>query len=143
MPSRYLDLFTEHDKNDPGWALQVIDLQRYRAQYDAVVGPQSRAFTFLLEADQAGPVTLTWALFPDVDLAQPFLTLRDVTTGATVDMWAQSSYAFDAAAGRREFRMELVTGRSAPPIAQSQTLSAPEDTPLAVTLTAIDRRAIP
>ena len=143
LPSRFLDLFTEHHQNDPGWATQATDPQRYRAQYGAVVGAQNRTYTFLFEADQAGPVTLTWALFPDVDLAQHFLLLRDVATGATVDMWAASSYAFTASAGRREFQMELTTGRSAPPIAQSQTLNTNEDTALPVTLTALDPEGDP
>ena len=143
LPRHFLDLFTEHHKTDPGWATQATDLQRYRAQYDAVVGPRSRAFTFWFETDEAGPVTLTWALSPDVDLAQHFLALRDMATGATVDMWAESSYHFDAAAGRREFQMELTTGRSAPPIAHSQTLSTNEDVALVVTLSALDPEGDP
>src|SRR6187402_2781183 len=36
LPSRALDLFTEHHSQDSGWEGQAVEVERYRAQYDAV-----------------------------------------------------------------------------------------------------------
>ena len=47
-----------------------------------------------LETDQTGAVTVDLDHHSRPDLAAHLLTLRDVTTGATVDMWAVSAYSF-------------------------------------------------
>ena len=67
-----------------------------------MLGPRSRSLVFVLESDQAGPVTLSWAIATDLDLAQHFATLRDPSTGAPLaDLWAQSSLVLNVTPGRR------------------------------------------
>jgi PKD repeat protein len=138
LPSRYLDLVTRHQTTQPGWEAQPQPSLRYQAQYDAPLGAGDRLIEFLLENDQAGPVTLTWAMATDLELAQHTAVLHDLATGAAVDMWEQATYAFAAEAGTRRFQIELRGGRTAPPIANDQAVVTDEDTPLPVTLTASD-----
>ena len=138
MPRRYLDVFTSHTNGDPGWEGQPRPLLRYRAQYDSPLGTANRLIGFVVESDQAGPVTLTWSLATDLELAQHFAVLRDLETGQTRDLWAHTSYAFDQQPGPRAFQIELTGGRTAPPIAHDQHVTTNEETAVPVTLTAQD-----
>ncbi len=141
--SRFLDAFTQHAQNDPGWENQPRPAMRYRADYGSPLGAGDRTLDFFVDTDQAASVTLTWALAPDVDLSQHFITLKDVGANVTVDMWALPSYVYAAAAGPRHFQVILVGGFTAPPIAHDQSLTVDEDTSLPITLTATDPEGDP
>ncbi len=138
LPSRYLDIVTRHTQDEPGWAAQALPTVRYRAEYLAPVAAAGRTIDFFLETDSAGPVTLTWSISPDRDLAAHFLTLRDVSTAVAVDLWSQVGYALTVAPGSRQLRLELTPGRIPPPVAYDQLVSTDEDTSAAITLLAED-----
>ena len=143
FPAHSLDLYTEHQQTDSGWADQPALVLRYRADYGSVLGGTDRRLSFVLETDADRPVTLNWAIATDTDLAQHFLTLRDVATGATMDMWAVWSYSFQTTTGVRVFEIDIVGGRSAPPIAYDQTVLTDEDIAVPITLTATDPEGDP
>jgi PKD repeat protein len=111
---RFLDLVAVHTQDEAGWETQPQPTLRYRAQFDTPLGSADRVIPFLLETDQAGAVTLTWALLTDLDLARHFAVLRDVESGTTVNMWEEFSYTLTAAPGVHRFEVELTNGRSAP-----------------------------
>jgi hypothetical protein len=138
LPSRFLDVFTRHEQTDAGWDTQPRPLMRYRGEYIAPLAGGDRVLDFYLDADQPGSVTLNWTIGVDLDLAQHFLTLRDVDGNVDVDMWVESAYVFAAEAGPRHFQVVMTGGRSAPPIAHDQSVATDEDTALPVTLTATD-----
>jgi PKD repeat protein len=114
FPSRFLDLVALHTQDEPGWEAQPLPTVRYRAQFGAPLGSADRVIPFVLQTDQAGPLTLTWALLTDVDLARHFAVLRDLESGTTVDMWEQFSYTFTPVTPSHRFQLELTNGRSAP-----------------------------
>lgn len=138
LPSRYLDLTTRHTQTEPGWAGQALPTVRYRAEYLAPLGSTSATIVLFLETDSSGPITLSWTMTPDLDLASHFATLRDPATGAAVDMWAQASYPLTVAPGSRTLRVELVPGRIAPPVAYDQAAATDEDTQAPIVLLAED-----
>jgi PKD repeat protein len=138
LPSRSLDLVTRHSQAELGWAAQSLPVMRYRAEYGPSLGSSARTLDFSLETDQMGPVTVTWTITSDLDLAAHFLTLRDVTTGASVDMWAASSYSLTATPGSRALSIEVSPGRVPPPVAFDQAVTLAEDTSLPITLGGAD-----
>jgi PKD repeat protein len=103
----------------------------------------SRALELRLDTDQAGTLTLAWQITPDLDLAGHFVTVRDVAAGVALDMWSQTTYAVDVTPGVRLFRLELDSGREAPPVAFAQAVTTSEDTPVSVTLGAVDAQGRP
>jgi PKD repeat protein len=140
----HADLYTEHQRTQPGWETQALPVLRYRAEYQpALDGVSARAMEIVLESGQPGGATLTWSTAPTLELARYYLVLRDAATGATADMWAQSSLTVGVAAGRRVLRVELTPGREAPPVAHDQSVTTPEDTSLAIVLTAEDPEGDP
>src|SRR5262249_4867390 len=127
LPSRFLDLYTQHSQSDPGWQAQALATLRYRADYATPLNGAARSLPFLLETDQSGSATLSWSISPDLDLAQHQLTLKDLDAGASVDMWLSSSYAVPAAPGVHHLRIEMTPGRQAPPLAYDQSLTTDEN----------------
>ncbi len=138
LPSRYLDLTTRHTQTEPGWSGQALPTVRYRAEYLAPLGSTSAVMVLVLETDSSGPITLSWTMTPDLELASHFATLHDPSTGAAVDMWAQSSHLLTAAPGSRTLRVELAPGRVAPPVAYDQTAATDEDMQAPILLLAED-----
>jgi PKD repeat protein len=113
-PSAYLDLVTVHTQDETGWEAQPQPTVRYRAQFGAPLGGASRVIPFVMETDQTGPITLTWSLMTDLDLAHHYAVLRDVENATTVDMWENFSYTVTPVGVRHRFEVELTAGRSAP-----------------------------
>ncbi|HEY7510113.1 MAG TPA: Ig-like domain-containing protein, partial [Vicinamibacteria bacterium] len=143
LPHHVLDLVSEHRQDEAGWEAQEHAALRYRAQYDTPLGPRARTVPFVLETDQAGTVTLSWSLAPDLDLAQHFAALRDGSTTLVADLWAQPSVTLAVTPGRRVLHLDLAPGRPAPPIAHDQDVVTSEDAAVPVTLTATDAEGDP
>lgn len=143
LPRHFLDLVTEHRRDEPGWSGQELEVMRYRAEYVAPLDNTPRQYPLLVETDAPRHVTVTWTLAPDVDLARHHAALVDTATSARVDLWTQSSLELDLAAGRRTLRLELTPGRRAPPFARDQDVTLDEDTPTPITLVAIDPEGDP
>jgi PKD repeat protein len=112
LPHRFLDLVTVHNQLDPGWESQPGATLRYRAQFDTPLGTADRRLPFVLGTDQAGPVTVTWALLADLELARHFAVLHDIESGATVDMWEEFSYTLTPTTPSHRFEIELTNGRT-------------------------------
>ncbi|XXF78678.1 Ig-like domain-containing protein [Myxococcaceae bacterium GXIMD 01537] len=143
LPRHFLDLVTEHQRDEPGWAGQQLPVLRYLAEYVAPLNGTPRVFELFIETDAPRSASVTWTLSPDVDLARHFVALVDPATGARADLWASSPLVLDLAAGRRTLRLELTPGRRAPPIARDQRVTLREDTQAAITLVAIDPEGDP
>lgn len=138
LPSRRLDVYTEHQQVEPGWAGQLRPLTRYQREYVPALGAADWAIEFTVATDQANDVTLTWTLTEDLDLAGHFLALRDLESGSVVDPRSLGTYIFSPTSANRRFRLEMTAGRSAPPIAFGQAVSLPEDASAALLLLAQD-----
>jgi len=138
LPSRFLDLYTQHQQSEPGWEGQALPTLRYRADFGSRLTGVGRTIPFVLEMDRAAAVTLTWSIASNAELSQYFVTLQDPIASLSIDMRSQSSYVVGAEAGPRSFRVELVPGRSAPPVALDQSLATNESQSLPITLTGSD-----
>ncbi len=143
LPSRYVDVYTEHPQADPGWGAQLRTLSRYRREYFPALGSSRRVVEFVVGTDRSDLVRLTWTLTPDLDLASHFVTLTDLETATVVDVWTQAAYEFSPTGLVRRFRLEMNPGRSAPPIAFAQSATLPEDGSVALTLSAQDPEGDP
>ncbi len=53
-------------------------------------------------------------------------------------MWQRTSYAVTVSPSSRHFQVELVGGRTAPPLAFDQSITTAEDHGVWITLTALD-----
>ena len=103
MPRRYLDVFRATPTGTRArWsasaAAPVSGAVRLSARR------QDRVIGFVVESDQAGPVTLSWSLATDLELAQHFVVLRDLETGQTRDLWRRRATLGPAARPARSSR---------------------------------------
>ena len=138
LPNRYLDLFTNHNQADAGWENQKLQDMKYRAEFGAPLSHDGRTIDFYSETDQSGQITLSWTITDDIQSPAYYMKLKDVSTGAIVDMRELSSYIANVQAGQHHFQLELTYGRQAAPIAENQAVTTVEDAPVAITLTATD-----
>lgn len=143
LPGRYVDLVTRHAQTDPGWEAQPLSQQAYRAEHIATLGSTGHVFLLHLETDAPGPISLSWRITPNLELARYHVALRDPATGSVVDMWAATSHSLTVAPGSRLLRVELTPGRVAPPVAYDDTVATVEDTTLHLVLSAQDADGAP
>ena len=118
-PANYLIAYY----NQPGWPLGPRFSSDIREVYDPVLGARG-SWPLVVDTDQAGPVTLTFA--PSFTEADNYgLYLKDMQTGQTYNLFPGLSYVFDAdGINLYEFRL-MVGAVTAPALAPTSRFLEP------------------
>jgi hypothetical protein len=111
LPSRYIDLVSEHGDTEPGWTNQQLATQRYRAEYGPPLGLGGRTIDLAIDTDRSGTVTLVWPLVVDPLLGEHTVLLRDVDAGTSADMHEETTLAVDVTPGSSPLQIEITYGR--------------------------------
>ncbi len=107
FPNGFVDLYTRHSKDEPGWEGQRLTSVRYLAEYGSTLIGEPRIISFSLISDATDMVSLMWKKITDSRLADYDVRIRDVSAGICLDMKRQTFYDLDMDAGIRPFQIEI------------------------------------